>query len=1575
LVKGKIVRPGPGGQEMCSRRSWPRRPAGFNAFGLVAAAVVGAVFVVSAGAALDTGQQAVGASPVRQARVLEHARTGIDAPAGLAFSSSTRSFYVVGARPGAAAADTDIVRLTPFALSPVSDRAGSARIAAALKDPVNVAFDARGKRLLLLDAADRLLEVRADASGDLDPASLVRRDALRLDLRDPQGMAVDPASGVAFILDAAEPRIVRVEPAADGSFDAATTSDVDLSGVSGVRGLAFDPASGHLQLGSAQGLVELTTAGALVATRDLSPLGLGKPAGMALAPSGDLTDDPSQLSVYVADSGAGASPGQIVELSLAPLASPPPINFTAGLVTTVDMGALVPPSTDPSGITYVPATDRLLISDGEVEESVGGITHFQGANVWELNRIGLAVNRTANISNVPPGVVVPVTNEPAGAGFNPNNGHYLFSADDGKEVYDVNPGADGLLGTAGDTVTSFDTLLVGNSDPEGITYDTFGGHLFVADGLNREVYEYTTSGTLVNHFDTAQYGVEDPEAVEFNTVSGTLFILSDRANTTPPVPIIVETSRTGTLIRTIDASASGAYKPAGLAYGPASSGSAEKRFYIVDRGIDNNADPNAVDGKLYELTTPLADPPSNLPPVVSAGSDQAATLPASADLDGDVTDDGKPIPPGSFTTTWTQVSGPNTVTFGNASLVDTTASVPIPGIYVVRLTANDGQFAASDDTTLTFTGSGSSNVLDVQVNANSDDAEEIAGGTVQRGDGDLDMMTDTTGTGSPKVVVGMRFNGITVPQGASISNAYLQFQADEADTAPTTLTIKGQADDNTPTFSTTLFDVSSRPTTAASAVWTPPAWAAQGDAGFDQRSTNFAGVIQEIVGRSGWASGNSLVLLVTGSGERVAVAVNQIPAAAPLLHIEWNTGGGNAAPVITSDGGAPSAAVSPVEGQTAVTDVDATDPDPDTLTYSISGGADMAAFTIVPSTGVLAFVSAPNYETPTDMGANNVYDVVVSVSDGNGGSDSQAIAVVVQNVNEFVPVIAGGAAVAVSAPENQTAVTDIDATDGDGEVLTYSLSGGADIGDFTIDSGSGVLTFTVPPDFELPADANTDNFYEVTVAASDGSFSDTQAVTVQVTDVIEGGNSPPVITSDGGDSTAALSRSENQTAVTTVIATDPDVPPDPAPTFSIVPGADGGAFTIVPSTGVLSFAPAPNFEAPTDTGSDNVYDVTVQASDGNGGTDTQAIAVTVLNVNEFPPVITSNGGGDSAAVSAAENQTAVTDVNATDADIQALTYSISGGDDAARFAIVPASGVLTFLVVPNFEAPTDVGGNNVYDVVVQASDGGLVDTQAIAVTVTDVVEPGGSPLYFSLLDVATVGSVNAENEDVVFFDGTSFSLAFDGSDVGISAFRIDAFSWVDATSLLLSFDSAGTVAGITGTTDDSDVVLFTSTSLGDVTAGTFSLYFDGSDVGLTTSGEDVDAVELLPGGNILISTVNTVSVTGVAGEDEDLLQFVPITIGPTTAGTFSLYFDGSDVGLTASGEDVDAAAVDVDGKIHLSTTGNFAVTGRSGADEDVFVFNPSSLGDTTSGTYSSTLSFDGSVFGLAANDVFAIDLP
>lgn len=214
--------------------------------------------------------------------------------------------------------------------------------------------------------------------------------------------------------------------------------------------------------------------------------------------------------------------------------------------------------------------------------------------------------------------------------------------------------------------------------------------------------------------------------------------------------------------------------------------------------------------------------------------------------------------------------------------------------------------------------------------------------------------------------------------------------------------------------------------------------------------------------------------------------------------------------------------------------------------------------------------------------------------------------------------------------------------------------------------------------------------------------------------IVSAVNYPPVITSDGGGDTAAIAIAENTVAVTTVVATDPE---GVTPTYALS-GTDSALFNLNATTGALTFKVAPNFEAPADAGANNIYDVIVTASDGIH-TDAQALAITVTNVNEAP-IITSNGGGASAALTFAENGTgAVTTVVATDPERAAIGYSLSGVD-ASQFTIDPVTGMLKFVAAPDYEAPTDTGANNVYNVNVIASDGVLTDSQALAITVSNV---------------------------------------------------------------------------------------------------------------------------------------------------------------------------------------------------------------------------------------------------------------
>jgi len=175
-------------------------------------------------------------------------------------------------------------------------------------------------------------------------------------------------------------------------------------------------------------------------------------------------------------------------------------------------------------------------------------------------------------------------------------------------------------------------------------------------------------------------------------------------------------------------------------------------------------------------------------------------------------------------------------------------------------------------------------VSEVRVAASSDDAEERAGGSMSLTSSDLELVFD----GSDQAV-GMRFNGVAIPQGATILNAYVQFQVDETHSGNTFLTIQGEAIDNAATFAKITGNISSRPRTAAAVSWSPDPWTVKGEAGPDQQTPNLALLIQEIVNRSGWSSGNSLVIIITGSGQRTAESFNGEQAGAPLLHVEYTT--------------------------------------------------------------------------------------------------------------------------------------------------------------------------------------------------------------------------------------------------------------------------------------------------------------------------------------------------------------------------------------------------------------------------------------------------------------------------------------------------------------------------------------------------------------------------------------------------------------------------------------------------------------------------------------------------------------
>jgi hypothetical protein len=444
---------------------------------------------------------------------------------------------------------------------------------------------------------------------------------------------------------------------------------------------------------------------------------------------------------------------------------------------------------------------------------------------------------------------------------------------------------------------------------------------------------------------------------------------------------------------------------------------------------------------------------------------------------------------------------------------------------------------------------------------------------------------------------------------------------------------------------------------------------------------------------------------------------------------------------ITSNGGGTSVSLSRNEGSRDVTTVVASDPDGTSPVYSILGGPDAALFAIDSATGALTFIDAPDYEAPHGQSGPNLYTVEVGASDGEFTS-RQTIQIAVGNVNEGVTITSAADHL---IPENGNAVTTIAASDVDGDTLIYAVAGGADAAFFAIDAQTGALRFVAAPNYEAPADAGGNNVYNVTVSATDGSFTATKTLAISVGNV----NEAVAIVSNGGGASASIALAENGTLVTVAMAADPD---GGAVTYAIAGGADAAKFTINAATGYLAFITAPNFEAPSDAGANNVYDVVISASDGSF-IDTQALSVSVGNVNEAL-AITSNGGGASASIAVAENVAGVTIVAAADPEGAAPTYSIVGGADAARFTINAQTGALQFVAAPDWELPADSNQDNVYAVVVRASDGLFVDDQTLSVTVTNARD-GNNVTGTSGGDAISATSTNvalrtSSEEDVVF---------------------------------------------------------------------------------------------------------------------------------------------------------------------------------------------------------------------------------
>ena len=414
--------------------------------------------------------------------------------------------------------------------------------------------------------------------------------------------------------------------------------------------------------------------------------------------------------------------------------------------------------------------------------------------------------------------------------------------------------------------------------------------------------------------------------------------------------------------------------------------------------------------------------------------------------------------------------------------------------------------------------------------------------------------------------------------------------------------------------------------------------------------------------------------------------------------------------------------------------VTATDADNDTLTYSLDTASD--AFFDIDSDGQLWT------EAGLDREATSSYSVNVSVSDGKASDGTAStstdstitVTITVTDVNERPVVRRSSGTGPFSIVENSgTDVGSFVATDPEGGGVTWSLATSGDHGRFEIDAANGALSFKEAPDYESSdLGLGPDKAYTVTVQATEVDDGDpltleltgSLAVTVTIADE----NEPPEVKRSSG--TGAFSIVENSgTEVGSFVATDPE---GRGVTWSLAMSGDHTRFEI-DANGALSLKEPPDFES-SDLGSDEAYNVTVQATEEDDGepltrelTGRLAVTVAVTDDNE-PPIITGEAEVSlDEVVSPAPGQVVTVDTyrkSDPDRPLQATNWGPVGSSevlsgDGGAFAFDKSTGRLTFASPPDYE-----NGGSQYQVTLTANDGTLDGSLDITVNVANLEEQG-----------------------------------------------------------------------------------------------------------------------------------------------------------------------------------------------------------------------------------------------------------
>ena len=314
------------------------------------------------------------------------------------------------------------------------------------------------------------------------------------------------------------------------------------------------------------------------------------------------------------------------------------------------------------------------------------------------------------------------------------------------------------------------------------------------------------------------------------------------------------------------------------------------------------------------------------------------------------------------------------------------------------------------------------------ISSAADDMEESNVGNIANNvnSTDIELVYDVS-TNAGNQVVGLRFQNLNIPQGAAISNAYVQFTCDEVSTDNCNLTISGEAADNSSPFTTLVYNLSGRTKTTAQVSWIPSGWTILNEAGIKQQTPDISSVIQEIISRPGYITNNPISLIITGTGSRIADSYEGASAQAAKLTVSYTLDLSNKAPAVSM--------ISPVDGY----EVDA----PATLLLTSSASdpdGTVAQVEYYNGVSLIGVGEGTDYSFTWDEIPAGSYAITAKATDDMGAITlSPAVNVVVRGPNQapIVSIISPTEAAEFTAPASIS--INVNAADADGNITNIDL--------------------------------------------------------------------------------------------------------------------------------------------------------------------------------------------------------------------------------------------------------------------------------------------------------------------------------------------------------------------------------------------------------------------------------------------------------------------------------------------------------------------------------------------------------